>query len=264
MLQLDRGAPLAPSLAFVAGLATPSSAVVGVIEINQACALNTGCLAGDTPGLPVSIHSPGSYRLTGSLTLPDANALGVVVGAPDVTLDLNGFAIQCPSCATSGTGAGILGQPAAANLTVRSGSVINTGTNGIDVAGPGARIEGVRSMDNAFDGIRVGDLARISDCIAEGNGAYGIELASGDSVVRDSVSSRNGSVGVICAMATTNLFDGNDGGTRTHRPQVASRSAAMSAEATSPALASGGAQTARAGARRAPGSPSPPAARWSA
>jgi len=218
MLRPLRVALLPLSFAFVAGIATPGSAVDGVIEINQACAVNTGCLGGDPPGLPVSIGSPGSYRLTGSLTLPDANTHGVIVSASDVTLDLNGFAIQCSSCATSGTGVGILGASGVANLTVRNGSVINTGGNGISFAGPGARIEGVRSMDNGFNGIRVGDLARISDCIVEGNGAYGIELASGDSVVQDSVSSRNGSVGIICAAASTSCtvrasqVQGNPGG----------------------------------------------------
>jgi hypothetical protein len=41
----------------------------GQLEINQACAVNTGCFPGDDPGFPVTITQPGSYRLTGNLDL---------------------------------------------------------------------------------------------------------------------------------------------------------------------------------------------------
>ena len=52
-------------------LALPALAVDGVLEINQACAESTGCFAGDSPGFPVTIQDPGSYRLTGALVLTD-------------------------------------------------------------------------------------------------------------------------------------------------------------------------------------------------
>lgn len=38
----------------------PASASDGVLEINQTCAIQTGCFAGDTAGLPVTISASGS------------------------------------------------------------------------------------------------------------------------------------------------------------------------------------------------------------
>ena len=40
-------------------LAGPAFAVDGVAEINQTCAVNTGCFAGDFAGFPVTISSAG-------------------------------------------------------------------------------------------------------------------------------------------------------------------------------------------------------------
>jgi hypothetical protein len=81
---------------------------------------------GDTPGFPVTISQPGSYRLDSNLTVPDVNTTAILITANNVTLDLNGFSIigstQCmyyihagnvkifvTGCNTTGTGVGVLG-----------------------------------------------------------------------------------------------------------------------------------------------------------
>ena len=60
-------------LTLVSGLllATPGLAGDGVLEINQTCAVETGCFSGDGPGFPVTIDGTAgkSYRLTGDLDL---------------------------------------------------------------------------------------------------------------------------------------------------------------------------------------------------
>jgi len=93
------------------GSAAPLPASDGQLEINRACAVNTGCFTGDSAGYQVTITQPGSYRLTGDLDLsalsPDLQA--VEVGAPAVTLDLGGFQIIGP---TTCTGTGISISPA--------------------------------------------------------------------------------------------------------------------------------------------------------
>ncbi len=58
----------------------------GVIEINQATVEANG-------GFPYVISEPGSYKLTGHLSV--LNTTAIEVRADDVTLDLNGFAIGC-------------------------------------------------------------------------------------------------------------------------------------------------------------------------
>jgi hypothetical protein len=72
----------------------------GLLEINQTCAVETGCLEGDTPGFPVTISTPGSYVLTSSLEVPPDSS-GISIETNDVSVHLNGFAINgqvpCPA-----------------------------------------------------------------------------------------------------------------------------------------------------------------------
>lgn len=72
-----------------------SLAVDGVVLIDQNKALAGNVTAGDTPGYPVTINTPGSYRLSGNLTVP-AGVHGIVFAADGITLDLNGFSISGP------------------------------------------------------------------------------------------------------------------------------------------------------------------------
>ena len=72
------------TLLLLLALAGPALAVDGVLEINQTCAISTGCFPGDSPGFPVSVTQPGSYRLTGNLDLSaeGVNVSGIAVSVP--------------------------------------------------------------------------------------------------------------------------------------------------------------------------------------
>ena len=63
-------------------LALPILASDGAVEINQACAENTGCFSGDTAGFPVTIDASAgrSYRLTSDLILLSASTSGIQSG----------------------------------------------------------------------------------------------------------------------------------------------------------------------------------------
>ena len=94
------------TLLLLLALAGPALAVDGVLEINQTCAISTGCFPGDSPGFPVSVTQPGSYRLTGNLDLSaeGVNVSGIAVSVSSATIDLGGFYIAGPtSCSGSGT-----------------------------------------------------------------------------------------------------------------------------------------------------------------
>ena len=89
------------------GLVLLAPAVVpagGVREINQACAVGTGCFPADPPGFPVTLPDSGSYVLTGNLdhdpALHGSTAI-VALAADDISLDLNGFALRSTSTCTS-------------------------------------------------------------------------------------------------------------------------------------------------------------------
>ena len=107
--------PIIVSILFMS-LSGPAFAEDGVFEINQSCAVNTGCVTGDTAGFPVTITTTGSFRLTGNLTVPNENTDGISISANSVSLDLNGFEIAGPTVCqslpvtctpASGTGSGV-------------------------------------------------------------------------------------------------------------------------------------------------------------
>jgi hypothetical protein len=101
----------------VLGLSASAHAAGGTIEINQAVVTAAG-------GFPYKITSAGSYRLSGNLTPPTStNAINVT--APNVTVDLNGFAIAGPGSSNDA----VIGIDAAgiADVTVENGTVTGFG-----------------------------------------------------------------------------------------------------------------------------------------
>jgi hypothetical protein len=197
----------AVAAALVGWLATGPSARAadGVIEINQARATAGGVTPADTPGLPVTLDAPGSYRLTGNLTVPSANTSAILVISSGVSIDLGGFAIIGPNrcsgtpltCTATGSGRGIDAFAATRDdVHVHDGSVVGMGEYGVLVSGRNARIENVRALHNGSRGISTGPGAAVTGCVAAKNGGYGIGAGDG-SLVRESVSGENGLGGVF-------------------------------------------------------------------
>src|SRR5690349_7542173 len=81
-MQVGRRTVVAALLSIVA---STSWAVDGVVLIDQNKALAGGVSPGDLPGFPVTISSPGSYRLAGNLNVP-AGADGINITANNVSL----------------------------------------------------------------------------------------------------------------------------------------------------------------------------------
>src|SRR5882672_6643872 len=86
----------------LAAISSSLYAVDGVILIDQNRALAGNITPGDAPGFPVTISQSGSYRLSGNITVPDANTTAIQITAAYVTLDLNGFSIIGPTVCTPG------------------------------------------------------------------------------------------------------------------------------------------------------------------
>lgn len=173
---------MAPAAAF---------AVDGVIEINAISADTGDITAGDSAGFPVTLSEPGSYRLTGNLS-PGSSNHGIEITASGVTIDLNGFSIIGNG---SGSSHGIFAQTAAERVTVTNGHVANMGSRGVWLFGPGSQVIGVKSFDNGFIGIQMGQQALVADSVAKGNGSIGI-LVSDGGVVRNSAAHDNGDDGI--------------------------------------------------------------------
>ncbi len=185
----------------ILALASPALATDGVLEINQTCAIQTGCIdnsgdIGDTPGFPVNIEIPGSYILTSNLVVSDPNTSGLFIAAAPVTIDLNGFEIQgsvnCNGFGSTltcdaGTGVGI--RSGFHRTTVVNGSVIKFGSDGIRMGGR-SRVERVVVERNGGNGIDVGSDSVVTDCRAYRNFGSGIETNDG-STVKSSTSASN-------------------------------------------------------------------------
>jgi parallel beta-helix repeat protein len=198
------------ALLLVPSLAGPALAIDGVLEVNQACALSTGCFAGDGPGFPVTLSQPGSYRLTSNLSNPDLNADGLLVTAADVQVDLNGFTIAGPCaptlCAGGGAGRGILVLGDRDNIRIHNGVIKHNAREGIKAADPGASdtsVEKVSVIANQLVGIWI-NSGVIRNSIISFNGGDGVRVSSGDgSLVLESSVRSNGADGISTGPGVT-------------------------------------------------------------
>jgi hypothetical protein len=133
----------------------------GVLEISQACAEapGTGCFPGDSPGFPVTITQPGSYRLTGNLVVPSGTS-GLRVAADGISIDLNGFAVNgpfiCVAPCYSGTGSGVESAPALGNrASVSRGEISGFGLDGVNLRND-ALVERLLVTNTGRHGIVIG------------------------------------------------------------------------------------------------------------
>ena len=198
-------------LTLVLIVATPALAVDGVLEINQTCAVQTGCFAGDTPTFPVTIQAAGSYRLTGNLLVLSSAQHGIEVLVEGVSIDLAGFEIRGPelcsgdpvTCASPDTGDAIHSVQRA--VRVRNGSVRGLGKTGIAL-GDDCSVRDVTALLNAALGIDVGSSCEVRGNRSISNGSIGIRLGNEGLVIENIV---NGNVGLGMDLGGLTGFAGN-------------------------------------------------------
>lgn len=114
-------------LSALAASATTAFGIDGQVLINQSAVTAAGGM--------YTISQTGSYKLSGNLSnggvtcapagsqLPIPVQCVILVSAPDVILDLNGFTIQAGPSSSNYVGTAIVQGPAAINLTIRNGVV---------------------------------------------------------------------------------------------------------------------------------------------
>jgi hypothetical protein len=160
---------------------------------------------------PVTLSSPGSYKLTSNLVVP-ANSHGIVISSPNVTLDLNGFTISGPvSCASAGVcnmaQAGFNGISASVpNTVIRNGTVKGFQGAGIQIAGSSA-VEEMLVTENAGVGLVGGNQLQGTTLVnrvrSTLNKSFGVYLFS--SIVNNSMATANGQGGYY--LNTSSLID---------------------------------------------------------
>jgi len=209
--------------AILAAITGSMYAVDGVILIDQPHALAGGITPGDAPGFPVLITQSGSYRLAGNLTVPDENTIAILIAAPSVSIDLNGFSIIGPvicagsppnsavACAPSGgSGQGIAtGGQGAKVVRIFNGTIQGMGSIGIALQFTGVLgdVDNVTLFSNGVDGVET--FGKVTKSSATLNGRNGISAGS----VLDSIASFNGGTGIGVAFGTTSNSSAlNNGG----------------------------------------------------
>lgn len=188
---------LAASLALQ--FAAPAHAIDGQILITHARALAGGVTPGDAPGYPVTITTPGSYKLGGNLQAPPSKA-GIDVNAVEVTIDLNGFRINGDRTGAPSTGVRGLQR----NLLVRNGTIRNFRGSGI-FSGHGLTVTDMNINENVESGVRFdagSGFGRIVNNTIMQNGAVGIYCGVGCHIEGNIVSA-NLSMGVYIEKSAT-------------------------------------------------------------
>jgi hypothetical protein len=190
-------------------------AVDGVVLIDQARAAAGHVTPHDTPGFPVTISTPGSYRLSGNLTVARPNTTAIEITSDNVTLDLNGFSILGPtvctpganksvSCSPSGSGIGV-NAPTEENITVSNGVVSGMGLGGINLGGANSRAERIQAYSNGSYGI---NATIASNNTAANNGTVGIT----STIASNNTSANNGGDGIDSPGTVNNCVSNNNGG----------------------------------------------------
>lgn len=208
---------LAPVIIVILSAAVEGLASDGVLEINQTCAVQTGCFPDDPAGFPVTLSNSGaSYRLSSTLVVPDANTDAIVFAngaVSNVTIDLGGFSIRGPvvcsgsplACVpSSGTGRGIeIFGVSTTNpgVAVRNGSITGMGSDGL-LLGERAEVTGLRVDSNGNHGIAAAAGSIVSNCVSSLNEQIGI-TTSGGSLISGNMATRNGSNGFALGGGST-------------------------------------------------------------
>jgi hypothetical protein len=169
--------------------------------------VNTGNFTpGDAPGFPLTISVRGAYKLTGNLTVPNANTTAIQITADNVTLDLNGFGIYGPG--DNGAGHGVIANNS--NVTVINGSVRGMGGAGLYLQGNTHRVENVYVTANGNAGIAFGSNSIIKGNTAILNNASRASAAAieefiggGGSLVAGNVVNNNIGIGISARNGTS-------------------------------------------------------------
>jgi hypothetical protein len=172
--------------------AIPSRAADGILEINQTCAVETGCFAGDAAGFPVTITTPGSYLVTGNLEVTALFKNAIELTADRVSLHLGGHSLVGPDGSSAGTGIEIAGAEAViANGTIRDFfNGIGPESEGVDATN--SRVHDLSASSNQGTGIVLGAGSRVAGSTTVENGSGGVRIAE-EGIVRDCIVKQNGS-----------------------------------------------------------------------
>ena len=225
-----------PLAAFAQGSLTPPGAPAPIMKSLDQIEARTIVNSANTPGDGNNVYiisQPGSYYLTGNLVAPlhlfgGTAKNGIEITANNVTLDLNGFALQ-----GAAGNAGIFIPNGQTNITVRNGTISGWAVNGVSSGGYASVnqvferlsvsacemgiflygagvVRDCNCYNNNSDGIYCGAGGICSGCTAKNNAGNGITMGGG--IVTACTVQNNISRGIylVPGTATGCLVEGNN------------------------------------------------------
>jgi len=167
-------------------------------EIEPRTAVGSATTPGDATSVYI-ISQPGSYYLQGNVDVPSGK-VGVRINASNVTLDLSGFRISGLVPGGGGSLGGIIGTNSSsqAGVSVRNGSVLQTGGRGIDLGqAKHCRLEDVSVRGCVGMGVWVGDHSHLYRLTIDSNAvgspaAVALAASFGSKIVSCNVTNNNG------------------------------------------------------------------------
>lgn len=153
-------------------------------------------IPGGTQTATYVITKSGSYVLGGDRQMSNLAAHNIEIQAPDVTLDLGGFALSHPAGSAS-TGSGIHLE-AVENVEIRHGSILNAAYMGVRAkTGKGLRLIDLRVSGSKNVGIEsLAEDTFVERSHVADSGAAGVSLSGKASVVQDTIVTNSGGTGV--------------------------------------------------------------------
>lgn len=151
----------------LAGPLNPPAGPVGstyktLSDVEPRTAINATNTPGDALNV-FKITQPGSYYLTGNVTVP-SGMTGILAVAYDVTIDLNGFEITGAAGSIDGISSGAINYR---SVTVRNGTVSGLGRDGVNLyAIDGGSIEQVKARGCGRYGLVSGTNGIMERCTA--------------------------------------------------------------------------------------------------
>jgi hypothetical protein len=149
--------------------------------------------------LPYTISEPGSYYLTGNLSVSTAID-GISVQADDVTIDLNGFELNGNGMGSraifGSTTGGFPPPPPRRNWRVYNGAIVGW-AHAFSAPTSQVQIDHVRASGIRWGGFTTGAGARVSDCSVESSSTdLNQGIVTGDRSSVESCSTRGFTIGI--------------------------------------------------------------------
>lgn len=167
-------------------------------------------IAIDSTQVPLAITEPGSYYFASNIQAGSSDTTGIVVSAPDVIIDMNGFSLIGAGENTGTAGYGFYVSNGSGNVIIKNGTIRNWSSSGIYAVGSGnSHFENLVVRNNGNAGISI-TSGTIQECVVSNNGSAGI-TASGDGAlvtIRGNECTGNRSFG-ISASGSRGIIENN-------------------------------------------------------